>query len=202
MKRGSYVLLTLLVFLYLFTGVLFAQTTPRVALAGLAEAQITTPTPTPNATPPTPTVTQVPAATTEVTAAPTPQTVKPTSAPAQTEQTPDPTATPTPLPPTPTPKPRPIILTASKKPPVQPINNIITAPFDLVMSSLPQSYYGDEGLAPETNKILLSFAFLFLLIGTILLNWPALARTARKISAQRPQARESFPYLTGRALTK
>jgi hypothetical protein len=204
MKRGSFILLTLLVFLYLFTGVLFAQTIPKIALAGKAEAQITTLTPTPKAaqptTNPTSTVTQTPTPTEQVTTAPTPKIVQPTNVPAQTEKTqsPEPTMTPIPITPTPTPKPKPVVLPINKPPTHPPINNIITAPFDLVMSSLPQIYYSDEGLAPATNKVLIALAFFFLLSGTILLNWQALVRTTKKLFAPTLRQRKSFPYATGR----
>lgn len=204
MKKGSLVLLTVIVFSYLFTGVLFAQTLPEIVVAGRANAQSVTPTPktAQPTTNPTPTLTQ-PSPTSQVTAAPSPQ-ADPTSIPEQAlqNQTVGPTTTPTPLPPTPTPKPKPIVVAAIKPPIQPPINQIITAPFALVMNSLPQSYYNDEGLAPQTNKVLLLLAFLCLLSGTILLNWPALVRSARRMFAPRVKERDVIPYLPGRALTK
>ena len=204
MKKGGLLLLTLMGFFYLFTGVLFAQTTPDLAIAGKASVQSTTPTPTTSQPTgnPTPTKTQ-PAPTAQVTPTPTPQTetANPTNAP-QTAQTTGPTATPTPKPPTPTAKPKLVMLPithTNNKPPARPINNIITAPFDLVMNSLPQSYYNDEGLEPQTNKILLLLAFLCLLSGIILLKWPALVRSARRMFAPRIKPRSEITYLPGRA---
>jgi hypothetical protein len=206
MKRGGLVLFTLLFFLYLFTGVLFAQTTPKLATAGRAVAQAANPSPTPKTAQPTgnptPNLTQSPLPTSQVTAAPTPQTDNPTNVPANTQnsQTAGPTATPAPVPPTPTTKPKPLVLPViNNKPPVKPLNQIITAPFDLVMSSLPQSYYNDEGMTALTNKVLLSFAFLSLLSGTVLLLWPTIVKAKRRLFAPRIRERKSLPYLAGRA---
>ena len=175
-------------------------------VVGQASAQILTPTPTAKAaqptTDPTPTA-QIPAPTKEVTTTPAPQTqvTQTPKASAQTQEV-EPTTTPTPAPPTPTPKKlKPVVLPITKKPPVQPIAQAITAPFDLVMSALPYDYYNQQGLAPETTKVLLAVAFFSLLTGTFLLKWPALKRTARSLFAPKVKERKSFPYVTG-SLTK
>lgn len=205
MKRVGLVLLTFSICTYLSAGVTFAQVKLELAVAK-ASAQTVTPTQTPNTTQPTanptPATTTTPAPTSQVTPGPTaqPKESQPTDVQEQSQQveTPGPTATPKPAPPTPTSKPKPILLPVTKKPPAQPINSIITAPFDLVMNSLPQSYYSDEGLTPVTNRILFALAAFSLLSGTILLSWPAILRTKKRLFMPAPKERKSLPYLAGR----
>jgi hypothetical protein len=199
MKRTGIFLLTVFIGFMTATGVIFAQTTAPTPDSTLA--QVTNPTPTEKVTPPpsTPAPTTAPT-TTQVTPAPTVLEEKPTSTPhvIQQTQTNKPTPTPTQEPPTPTPKPKPFVLAITKKPPVSPLNGIITAPFDLVMNTLPQNYYSDQGLAPTTTRILLAVSFLCLMSGTVLLAWPSILRTKKRLVTAAFKQRKAIPYLAGR----
>jgi hypothetical protein len=195
MKIGIF-FVTILICSALTTGVLFAQTTPTPTVQA-------NPTPTTNVTQPPSTPAPTVAPTAQVTAVPS-KAPEPTNASVQSQnsQIAKPTVTPTPLPPTPTQaNAKPIVLAASKKPPVSPLSHIITAPFDLVMNSLPQSYYNDQGLTPTTTKVLLALALLSLASGTVLLKWPSLVKAKNRMFAPKVKEQKSFPYLdlTGRA---
>src|SRR6266404_7630435 len=170
MKKIGIFLITIFICTDITTGVLFAQTTLAPTSAPGTIAQTTNPTPTPQVTQPPTTPAPTTAPTAQVTSIPTPQVAEPTSIPVQSQQSLNPTVTPTPVPSTPTPKPKPLVLTSNTKPPSSPIG-IITAPFDLVMNSLPQSYYDDQGLTSRTNGVLLALAFICLASGTVLLTW-------------------------------
>jgi hypothetical protein len=197
----KYVMVLFLLF-FINTQVTFAQTTPAPVLAERVTTKDTNPTPTPKvATEPTTTIAPTIAPTTQVTPVPTQQqkNEEPTIVPAQSQQSeqPKPTATPTPVPPTTTPKPNPLVLSSVKKPPASPIQSIISAPFDLVMNSLPQSYYNDEGLAPTTNRILLAAGLLSIIFGIVLLKWPSLVKAKNRIFAPTYKERP-YPYVAGR----
>ncbi len=197
MKKIGIFLLTLFICIDLTTGVLFAQTTTPAPTSDIAKT--TDPTPTQKVTQPPTTPAPTTAPSVQVTDDPTSPVAEPTSVPVQSPQTPNPTATPTPPPPTPTPNPKPLALTSNTKPPSSPLSQIITAPFALVMNSLPQSYYDDQGLTPGTNEILLTLAFICLTGGTVLLTWPSLVKTKNRLFASRVKEGKVFPYLAGRA---
>ncbi len=201
MKKGVLLLFTISLLGYLSTGVLFAQTPTLTPVpTSVTPTVVSTITQSPGS----PTTTPTPKEANKPTPIPTAAFSDPTPTPGVASQIQKPTPTPTHIPPTPTPKSKPLLLLSNRKPPINnppvaPLNTIITAPFDLVMNSLPGNYYNDEGLSLATTKTLLALGSLSLLSGIILLAWPSLVRAKKRFFLPVPKERKSLPYLAGRA---
>lgn len=150
---------------------------------------VQTPTPTPNNI--TPTTTPIPTivpTNTPAVVTPTPQVTQKSSA-TPTTNTVQPTPTPGLVPPLqvtsipPPPKPHPVAVIVKKPTPPPPVSKLIEAPLALAKTILPNRYYNEQRLDPQTTKILFLFSLASILLGALLLAWPALVLLKNRLFA-------------------